>query len=97
MLSLKELLTFALTGLCLLSVTFAHPGETHSAEKTMKNIAAREVGMRHSKRLVEKCTASPKHQALRAKAAARRAMTAQVLREKREIVHSKRLPDHGLG
>ncbi|KAB5578825.1 Intradiol ring-cleavage dioxygenase [Coniochaeta sp. 2T2.1] len=87
--SLKELLTFALAGSSLLGVTLAHPGETHSAEKIKKSIAARDIGILHSKRLVEQCSASPKHQALRARAAARRAVTAQVLREKRDIVYKR--------
>ncbi|KAH8905738.1 aromatic compound dioxygenase [Coniochaeta sp. PMI_546] len=85
MLNLKALITAALAGSSLLGVAVAHPGETHSAEKIKKSIAARDLGMLHSKRLVEKCATSPKHQALRAKAAARRSMTAQVLREKRDI------------
>ncbi|OIW23853.1 aromatic compound dioxygenase [Coniochaeta ligniaria NRRL 30616] len=89
MLNLKALITAALAGSSLLGVVMAHPGETHSAEKIKKSIAARDLGMLHSKRLVEKCATSPKHQALQARAAARRSMAAQVLREKRGIVHKR--------
>lgn len=89
MLNLRELITAALAGSSLLGLAVAHPGETHSAEKVKKSIAARDLGLLHSKRLVEKCATSPTHQALRARAAARRSMTAQVLREKRDIVHSE--------
>lgn len=88
--NLAAVLTAVLAGSSLLGVALAHPGETHSAEKIKKSIAARDLGILHSKRVVEECAGSATHQALRARAAARRAMTAQVIREKRDIVHSKR-------
>ena len=92
MLNLATLFTAALAGSSLLGAVVAHPGETHSAEKIKKAIAARDLGMLHSKRVVEKCAGSPTHQALQARAAARRSLTAQVLRERRGIVHSKKRP-----
>lgn len=86
MLNLKALVTAAL----LFGISVAHPGETHTADEIKQIIAARDLGILHSKRVVDKCASSPNHAALRARAAARRSMTAQVLREQRGIVHSKR-------
>jgi hypothetical protein len=85
MLNLKALVTAAL----LLGMAVTHPGETHTADEIKQIIAARDLGILHSKRVVDKCASSPTHAALRARAAARRSMTAQVLREQRGIVHSK--------
>jgi hypothetical protein len=90
MLNLGPLFTAALAGSSLLGVALAHPGETHSAEKVKKSIDARDLGMLHSKRVVDKCAKAPNYRALQARAAARRSMAAQILREKRGIVHSKK-------
>lgn len=69
--------------------TLAHPGETHSAEQLKKVIAARDLATAHSKRAAQACASNPKHQELQARAGARRSVAAQILRQKRDIVHSK--------
>lgn len=89
MAKLQSLLTAFLAGASIFSVGLAHPGETHSAEEVKKSIAARDLAVAHSKRVTEQCAAKPKHRALRARAAARRSMAAQLLRERRGIVESE--------
>ncbi|KAK3934184.1 Intradiol ring-cleavage dioxygenase [Diplogelasinospora grovesii] len=82
---LQALAIALLAGSALLNTVVAHPGEKHSAEKIKKAIAARDLAVAHANQ-VSKCVGSAKHNALQSRAAARRATTAQLLREKREIV-----------
>lgn len=89
MAKLHSLLTAFLAGASLVSVGLAHPGETHSSEEMERIIAARDLAVAHSKRVTEQCSAKPANRALQARAAARRSMKAQILREKRGIVESE--------
>lgn len=89
MAKLQSLVTAFLAGASILGVGLAHPGETHSVEEVARIIAARDLAVAHSKRVTETCSAKPAHKALRARAAARRSMMAQILREKRGIVESE--------
>lgn len=69
--------------------TLAHPGETHSAQELKKVIAARDLATAHSKRAAQACAGNSKHQELQARAGVRRSVAAQILRQKRDIVHSR--------
>ncbi|KAK0728830.1 Intradiol ring-cleavage dioxygenase [Lasiosphaeria miniovina] len=82
---LETIVATLAAGSALLGTTLAHPGEEHSAEHVRKSLAAREVAVAHATQ-VSKCAASPRHAALQQRAVARRALTAQLLREKRNIV-----------
>lgn len=66
----------------------AHPGETYTVEKLKKTIAARDLAVAHSKRAAQACASNSKHEELQARAGIRRSLAAQILRQKREIVHS---------
>ena len=82
-------IALGLTGLgVLIDGAFAHPNENHSAETVKKSIAAADIAARHAKRASSACSSSAQSQPLMARAAERRAMTAQILRENRGIVDS---------
>src|SRR5512142_1386054 len=79
----------ALAAASLLGSAIAHPGEEHSAEKVKKSIEARDIAQANAAHAARNCAGSATRAALQAKAAARRSTAAQLLREKRGIVHSK--------
>ncbi len=91
--SLRAVVTAVVAFAALLNVGIAHPGEEYSPAMVKKGIETRDLAEMHAKRVTEKCTGSSTHKALQARAAARRAVTAQLLREKRGIVHSEDSPD----
>ncbi len=72
----------------LLGPAAAHPGEEHSADKVRRGLEARDLAEAHARAFSGKCVGTSSHTALQARAAARRSTTAQLLREKRGIVHS---------
>jgi hypothetical protein len=87
---MQVLLVTLITGLLsLASVVTAHPGEKYSAEDFAKKIVNRDLVASTSKEVVKSCGAHPKQLALRERAATRRSLTAQLLREERNIVDSK--------
>lgn len=89
---LEAIVATLAAGSALLGTTLAHPGgEEHSAEHVRKSLDARELAIAHATQ-VSKCAASPKHAALQQRAVARRALTAQLLREKRNIIDSENPP-----
>ena len=75
----------------LLGSAVAHPGEEHSAEKIKKSIEARDIALANAAHATRNCAGSATRAALQARAAARRSTAAQLLREKRGIVHSTSL------
>jgi hypothetical protein len=75
--------------LSVASLITAHPGEKYSAEQFAKKIAARDLVSSNSQSLVSTCGNHAKYLALRDRAASRRSLTAQQLREIRDIVDSK--------
>jgi protocatechuate 3,4-dioxygenase beta subunit len=72
----------------LVGVGVAHPGEEHSVEQMRKAIETRDFAATQAQEAVKKCAGTSKSKSMMARAAARRALTAQLLREEREIVHS---------
>ena len=75
----------ALAALVLFGGVVAHPGEDHS-EHRAKGIEARDLADAYAKRAAN-CAGTATHKGLQARAAARRALTAQLLREERDIVN----------
>jgi len=85
-------LTAALAAASLLGGVLAHPGEEYSAEKIKRSIEARDIAQANAARATRNCKGSAVRAAVQARAAARRSIAAQLLREKRGIVHSKSVP-----
>ena len=84
-----SVVTAILAYVSLATTVLAHPGETYTNEKMKKAIAARDLAAANAMGITTKCASSAKHQALQGRAAARRSMAAQVLREKRGVVDRK--------
>jgi len=85
-------LTAALAAASLFGGALAHPGEEHSAEKIRKGIEARDAAQANAGLVTRRCAGSATRAALQSRAAARRSVAAQLLREKRGIVHSRSRP-----
>ncbi|KAK3377457.1 Intradiol ring-cleavage dioxygenase [Podospora didyma] len=81
----QTFVTALAAGSVLFGVAIAHPGEEHSVGHIKKSLAARDLAVAHAKE-ASKCAGSASHAALRERAVARRALTAQLLREKRNVV-----------
>jgi len=88
MASLRSLTTVVLAASAFLGGALAHPGEEHTAEQIKRDIEARELAEAHARSAAAKCTGTTVHMERQARAAARRSLAAQLLREKRGIVHS---------
>ncbi|OAA64748.1 Intradiol ring-cleavage dioxygenase, core [Niveomyces insectorum RCEF 264] len=84
---MKPFITASIVVLSLLGGALTHPGEHHDEEFVKRGIAARELAGAHAHQVVNKCAGTAVHSTLQARAAARRALTAQLLREERDIVH----------
>lgn len=72
----------------LLGSAVAHPGDTQ--EEVRRELAAHKAARPVARRAINACAASPNTAALRARAVARRAATAEALRQKRGLTQSRR-------
>jgi hypothetical protein len=67
----------------------AHPGEVHTDEEIKRELASYRVASNKASRSLARVADSPAALSLKARAVARRAATAQALREKRGLTNRK--------
>ena len=75
--------------LSLAGQALAHPGEVHTAEEIKREALQSHHAHLSAKRALDRCATTPAALALKERSIARRAATAEALRSKRDIVHSK--------
>ncbi|KAL1891480.1 hypothetical protein Sste5346_007571 [Sporothrix stenoceras] len=82
---MRSFATVTVAALSLLSGALAHPGEDHDNGRIT---VARDLAAAHAREIMAKCSGTAPHAALQARSAARRALTAQLLREERDIAYT---------
>lgn len=88
MVGFSKLTGFAVAAACLISPSFAHPGETHDAVAMKREIHARNVMASAAKRSLGACSDNLEARNLFARNIARRSNVARELRQKRNIKSS---------
>lgn len=88
MVGFSKLTGFAIAVACLVSPSFAHPGETHDAVAMKREIHARNVMASAAKRSLGACSDSLEARSLLARNIVRRSNVARELRQKRNIKSS---------
>lgn len=88
MVGFSKVIGFAVAAGCLVSPSFAHPGETHDAVAMKREIHARNVMASAAKRSLSACSDSLAARNLYARNTARRSNVARALRQKRNIKSS---------
>ncbi|RYP53918.1 hypothetical protein DL768_001230 [Monosporascus sp. mg162] len=88
MVTVKSMTTGVVVLASLLGAVLAHPGETHTSEKRKRDLQAGHIASQHAKRAAVECAGSSTGQAMAKRAARRRAIRAQELREKRGLEYA---------
>lgn len=96
MVGFSKITGFAIAAACLISSSFAHPGETHDAVAMKREIHARNVMASAAKRSLGACSDSLAARNLHARNIARRSNVARELRQKRNIKSSTLVPIHDI-
>jgi hypothetical protein len=81
--------TATLAAASVIGSALAHPGEHHTAEEIKREIAAHKAQQVKARRSLAECSNSPAALALKERAIARRAATAQRIREERGLTKSE--------
>lgn len=77
--------SLAIAACYLADSTFAHPSEHHDHQAIKRQVKVRDQMASAAKRSIDSCSNSLKHREVAARSVARRAATAQELRQRRNI------------